>query len=291
MNRSIDQLVDNLPNGGLTVRALQLLDLAVPGHWQNVTGFDNTIQVVTGESDPELLGRVRSRALDLYNDPSQGYQRAISIYGFAESASSKIGMAAAAHKLGESFSMLSFLDRLTPKPEKIQTIDLAMKIVAESAAFCYTNGLPGDSVGDFADALGAYSKENLIRIAGIVAFDGLIPLGDHFGAAMIETVENLSSSDIEGNSFFQAAKHLLPGDGLSLVTRNVGAVGEFVAGFAGNHGISRDSVLGGLKGFIDFSEDKLDYLAALLDMSISYMSHTGTQSIARSLIERAVGEV
>jgi len=291
MSNSIDRLVDSLPSSGLTVRALQLLDFAAPGQWQNVTGFDNTIRLVTGESDPELLGRVRNRALQLFGDSSQGYQRAISIYQFVDNADSKIGLAAAAHKLGESFSFLSFLDRITPKPEKAQTVDLAMKIVAESAAFCYTNGLPGDSISDFASALASYSKENIIRMAGIITFDGLIPLGDAFASKLIDSVQNLSASDIEENGFFQRAKHLLPGDGLSLVTRNIGAVGDYVSGFAASHGITRDSVLGGLKSFINFTDDKMDYLGAILDISLNYMEHTGTQSVARSLIERAVGEV
>ncbi len=291
MSNSIDQLVDNLSTGGLTVRALQLLDTVVPGQWQNVTGFDNTIRLVTGETDAELLGRVRTRAIELFNDSSQGYQRAISIYQFIESADSKIGIAAVAHKIGESFGFLSFLDRITPKPEKAQTVDLAMKVVAESAAYCYTNGLPGDSVSDFASALAAYGKENLIRMAGIVTFDGLIPLGDAFGSKLISTVQGLSASDIESNPFFQRAKNLLPGDGLSLVTRNIGAVGDYVSNFAASHGITRDGVLGGLKKFIDVTDDKMDYLGAFLDVSLSYMEHTGTQSVARSLIERAVGEV
>ncbi|QOY87761.1 hypothetical protein [Paludibaculum fermentans] len=288
---SIDQLVDNLPTGGLTVRALKLFDSIVPGEWDNLVGFDNSIRQITGESDDDTVSRVRDRALTLYNDPSQGYQRAISIYGLVNSSGTALGWAAAAHKLGESFSALSFLDRLTPKPEKAQAIDLAMKIVAESAAFCYTNGLPGDSVSDFAGALASYSKDNLIRIASIVTFDGIIPLGDAFFSKFLDVVSGLSASDVEENPFFQRARHLLPGDGLDLVTRNVGAVGDYVGNFASAHGITREGILGGMRGFIDLTEDKLEYLGAFLDMSLNYMEHTGTQSVARSLIERAVGEI
>jgi hypothetical protein len=46
-----------------------------------------------------------------------------------------------------------------------------------------------------------------------------------------------------------------------------------------------------MRGVIDFSESKLDYLAAFLDISTNYMEHTGIQSVSRSLIERAVGEI
>lgn len=290
MSEAIDQLIDQLPESGLTVRALRLLDFVVPGNWQNLVGFDNSIRAITGESDADTVARIRDRALTLYGDSSQGYQRAIWIYHFVDRTDSKLGMAAFAHKLGEDIGFLSFLDRITPKPDKAQAIDLAMKIVAESAAFCYTNGLPGDSVGDFIGALESYSKENLIRMAAIVTFDGLIPLGDDFAQKLVDTVGGLNESDLENNAFYQSAKHLLPG-GLELVTRNAGAISGYIGGFAGRFGISRDGVLGGLQNFINFSHDKLDYLGAVLDMSLNYMEHTGSQSVARSLIERAVGEI
>jgi hypothetical protein len=51
MSKSIFELVDGLPTGGITVKALQALDFAVPGQWQNLTGFTNTIRDVTGETD------------------------------------------------------------------------------------------------------------------------------------------------------------------------------------------------------------------------------------------------
>jgi hypothetical protein len=34
-----------------------------------------------------------------------------------------------------------------------------------------------------------------------------------------------------------------------------------------------------MKGIIDFTEDNLDYLAAFLDMSTNYMTHTGVQPV------------
>ncbi len=38
-------------------------------------------------------------------------------------------------------------------------------------------------------------------------------------------------------------------------------------------------------------DGKLDYAAAFLDMTTDYFEHTGIQSIARSLITRAMSEV
>jgi hypothetical protein len=50
-------------------------------------------------------------------------------------------------------------------------------------------------------------------------------------------------------------------------------------------------VLGNLQKFVKISEDKLDYVGAFLDISVKYYTHTGTQTLARRLIERAVAEL
>ena len=104
MSKSIDRLVDNLPSSGLTVRVLGLLDFAAPGQWQNTIGFDNMIRSVSGESDAVIVANIRARALELYNDSSQGYQRAISVYQLVDSAGGKVGLSSMAHMLGEKVS-------------------------------------------------------------------------------------------------------------------------------------------------------------------------------------------
>jgi hypothetical protein len=288
----IDQLVDQLAIDGMTVRALQTLDFVAPGQWQNVTGFDNLIRHVTGESDPALIAQIRARALVLYSDPEQGYQRAVSIYQLVDAADSKIGMAALAHKIGESISVLSFLSKLTPQEDKAQTLDLVMKAVAEGVAFCYTNGFPGDSVGEFMGAVGAYERENLIRMSAIVVYDGLIPLGPDYGLKLVQALQEISIEDIEGNAIYQRVKGLLPQGGApGFVLQSIGAMQGYLGEFTAQRGITLDGVLGRLSSYIEFSESKLDYLAALLDISTNYMEHTGIQSVSRSLIERAVGEI
>ena len=72
------------------------------------------------------------------------------------------GFTAFLAKVGESISFLSFLDKLTPKADKTQAIDLGLKVVSEIACFCQINGLPGDSVGDFVESLADYKHEALI---------------------------------------------------------------------------------------------------------------------------------
>ena len=46
-----------------------------------------------------------------------------------------------------------------------------------------------------------------------------------------------------------------------------------------------------LSKFVEITDDKLDYLGAFLDIAAKYYGHTGTQTLARRLIERAVAEI
>ena len=166
--KPIFELVDQLPTNNMTVYALKALDFVVPGQWQNLVGFDNTIRTITGETDEGVIQQVGERAIQLYNDPSQGYQRAMWLYQTVNSAGGALGAAALANKISERVSFLSFLDRVTPKADKAQTIDLSLKLVTELVAFCQINGIPGDSIGDFVASLGDYSGESLMRMAALV---------------------------------------------------------------------------------------------------------------------------
>jgi hypothetical protein len=51
--------------------ALRSLDFVIPGEWQNVVGFENTIRTVTGETDEQIIQQIGDRAVYLYNDRSQ----------------------------------------------------------------------------------------------------------------------------------------------------------------------------------------------------------------------------
>ena len=64
-----------------------------------------------------------------------------------------------------------------------------------------------------------------------------------------------------------------------------------MSSFVAEKKVTAGNIAGNLKGYVDFAEDKLDYLAAFLDMSTNYFEHTGTQSVARAMITRAVSEV
>ena len=61
--------------------------------------------------------------------------------------------------------------------------------------------------------------------------------------------------------------------------------------FVTQNGITQNRVLESVKKVSDKYEGSLDYIAAVLDMTTDYFEHTGTQTVARQLITRAVSEI
>lgn len=291
----IQELVDQLPTDNMTIKALRALDWVVPGEWQNVVGFVNTIKVVTGETDEDLIQQIGERAIWLFNDRSQGYQTALWLYQTVDSTDKALGAAALANKVVEKIPLLGFLNSITPKADKAQTIDLALKIVAELVAFCQINGIPGDSIGDFISSLGEYGGESLMRMAALVCFDGLIPLGPNFIQKGLSLISQTSPHELEQNSSFASIKDVIPGGNsvgkLNFIGESFDSVKGWMSDFVTSRDLSPQKIVGNLQGFMEFTDDKLDYLAAFLDVSTNYYEHTGTQTLARRLIERAVAEI
>ncbi len=295
MSKSIVELVDQLPTGGLTVSMLKSLDFVAPGQWQNTVGFVNTIKTVTGEDDEDLIQQIGERAIYLFNDKSQGYQTALWLYQTVDATDRAIGAAALANKVGEKIPLLGFLNSVTPKPDKAQTIDLTLKLVAELVAFCQINGIPGDSIGDFVASLGEYSGESLIRMVALVCVDGLIPLGPDFISKAISGINQTNPQELEKNSTFQNIKDVIPGNNagskLNFIGESFDSVKGWMSGLVSANNLTPQKVVGNLQSFVDIADDKLDYLAAFLDVSTNYYEHTGTQTLAHRLIERAVAEI
>jgi hypothetical protein len=295
MSKPIFERVDQLVTSGTTIMALNALDFVIPGQWNNLTGFNTTIRTVTGESDEGLIQQIGERAVALYNDESQGYQRAMWLYETVDNASGALGMAAMANRIGQDISFLGFLDKLTPKPEKAQSIDLCVKLVVELVAYCQINGIPGDSIGDFLAALGDYGGESLMRMVALICFDGLIPLGPDFIDKGLSTINNLTPKELEGNQTFKGVSNLIPGGDaagkLGFIGQSFDSVKGWMTGFVSDKGLTQANALGSLQKFVQVSGDKLDYVGAFLDVSVKYYSHTGTQTLARRLIERAIAEI
>lgn len=295
MSKAIFELVDNLPKNNITTMVLKSLDFAIPGQWQNTTNFEQMIREVTGETDEQIIQKIGDRAVWLFNDKTQGYQNALWLYQTVDKADYALGAAALANKVGSKIGLLSFLNRLTPNNEKAQALDLAIKLVVEVVAFCQINGLPGDSIGDFVKALAEYEGDALTRMAALVCFDGIVPFGADFILTVESTISNLSSKELTDNSAFSSVSRFIPGNNptgqLQFIGNSFSAVKGWMTGFVASHSITQSKVVKNLHSFVEFSEDQLDYLAAFLDMSTNYFEHTGTQSIGRSLISRAMMEI
>jgi len=295
MSQSISELVNDLPNRGVTTYVLNALDFVVPGEWDNVTDFEEMTRIITRESDPALINAVIKRADELYADTSNGYQRAMWLYGITDKMDRALGAAAFADKVGERIGFLSFLSRLTPKADTAQTLDFSLKMIIELVSFCAVNGIPGDSIGDFVESLADYSKDSKMRMAALVCLDGLVPLGPDFAERALSTLDRMSTNDLAENDTYQRIKDALPGidtgDHLAFIGKGMNSVRGWVDGFVGDRELTQEKVVENLQRFIEVSDDKLDYFGAFLDMSTNYYTHTGTQSVARSIIERSVNEI
>jgi hypothetical protein len=295
VSKPIFELVDELPTSGLTVSLLNALDFVAPGEWRNTVGFVNTIKTVTGETDEDLIQAIGERAVYLFNDKSQGYQTALWLYQTVDGTDKALGAAALANKVGETIPLFGFLNSITPKPDKAQTIDLTLKVVAELVAFCQINGIPGDSIGDFVAALGEYAGESLIRMVALICVDGILPLGPDFVQKSLSFLSSMNPQELDQNSTFRSIKDAIPGNGtggkIDFIGQSLDSVQGWMNGIVSANALTAQKVLNNISGFLEFADDKLDYVAAFLDVSTNYYEHTGTQTLARRLIERALAEI
>jgi hypothetical protein len=293
MDKSIIQLVDELPSDNITVKVLKALDYVAPGQWDNLVGFDNSIRTITGETDAKVIQRIRDRAAALYIDPQSGYQAAIRLYQTIDKADTAMATAALANKVSEKIGFLSFLGKITPKADVTQTVDLVLKIAVEIIAFCKLNGIPQPNPQEFANSLANnYQNASLMRMAALVCIDGILPLGPDF---LIKIQEMISGADagnvIAQNPIFQSINNLLPGnspsDKVGFVSQGFNSVQGWMNNLVAKTGVTPQSIAGGLSSFIQIADDNLDFVAAFLDQTTNYYEHTGIQTVARSLILQA----
>ncbi len=291
---AISQLLEELPATSLTTRVLGGLDYLVPGEWVNVTNFEETVKLVTGEDDQALIQQVGERAIALYADASNGYQRAVSLYKLVDSGSTMAGVTALAGKLAEDVSWLQFLGSVTPKSETTQSIDAALKFAAEIGAFCCSNGIPGDSVGEFVSALTAYEKEDKVRFAAWIALDCVLPLGPEFFSLLTSSLSG-AMDKLEASPLYGKLHGFIPGSGAgdksAFLREALEKSSAHITGFAQEKDLTQAGILDTVKGYIDGAEGKLDYAAAILDLSTNVFEHTGIQSVARRVIKRAYAEI
>ncbi|MBS2012735.1 MAG: hypothetical protein JST00_07610 [Deltaproteobacteria bacterium] len=293
MSQPLHEVLESLPETSLTTRILDALDYLVPGEWSNVVLFEQMVKNVTGESDESLIQAVGEGAIALYANEENGYQRAVQVYKGIDSASTVAGAAALANMAGQRFEILSFLTDVTPKPDTTQAIDAGLKLAGELAAFTLTNGLPGDGVGDFAGALAAYGKEEKMRLAAWLAIDCVLPLGPDFIQKILDAFDGPLES-IQNSRVYQFVSTHLPGgvaEHRDTFKRNIEQSRGHLEAMVGQHGLTQETVLARVREYVEIADDKLDVVAAALDMSTNVFEHTGIQTVARRVITRAHQEL
>jgi hypothetical protein len=292
MSKSIIELVDELPSDNITVKVLKALDFVVPGTYENRVGFNNTIRSVTGITDMDKINKIRDQAMVLYDNKDEGYQTAIWIYQTVDNLDTAVAAAALADKVGDTFKFIPFLDKLTPKADNVQTGDLAIKLVGELIAYSKMNNISLQPV-EFANSLKAnYKEEALMRMVALICFDGLLPLGPDFLDKVQQMLTSNGQASLQNNAVFKTIGNLIPGDDKAgFINNTVNSIRGWANNLISSTGLTPTTVLGGLSKFIQIADDKLDYVAAFLDASTNYYEHTGIQTVARNLIERARKQV
>jgi hypothetical protein len=292
MDKSIIQLVDELPTDNITVKVLKALDYVAPGEWSNLTGFENSIRSITGETDTKVIQRIRDRAVVLYEDPQKGYQFAIKLYQTIDKADTAMAAAALANKVSEKIGFLSFLGNITPKADVTQSIDLALKIAVEIIAFCKLNGIPQPNPQEFANSLANnYQNASLMRMVALVCLDGILPLGPDFLSKIHEVISGTNANAITQNPVFLGINNFLPGsnssDKVGFISQGFNSVQGWMNNLVSKTGITPQSISSNLGNFIQIADDNLDFVAAFLDQTTNYYEHTGTQTVSRGLILEA----
>ncbi|MEL7007590.1 MAG: hypothetical protein AAGM29_03135 [Cyanobacteria bacterium J06588_4] len=286
MSTSIVELVDNLPTDNITVKVLKTISTFTPGKWENLVGFNNTITAVTGVTSTAEIAQIRDRALSLYDDKKQGYQTAVWLYRTVDNTDKAIAAAAIADKLGDKFRFIPFLDKITPKADSIQSVDLRIKLVAELIIFSKLNDLSLNP-SQFAGALKEnYQNEALLRMASLICIDGILPLGVNFVSKVKQDLEQ--RDNLKANPAYDAVGELIPVDNKEeFIDQSFNAAGDWMDSFSQKLGVTPETLSKKLGGFIELADGKLDYLAAFLDGSTNFFEHTGIQTVARRLITEA----
>jgi hypothetical protein len=289
----IQQELASLANSRVTPAVLSALDYVVPGEWTNVTSLDEMIRTQLGVVDPVAVAQIRERAVALWQQKPH-YQRALTVFRAVDTADKAVAAAVAANTLGNTFSFLGFLDKLTPKPDTAQAIDAALKLAAEVAAFALLRGLPVHSLAEaqaFPAALATYAKADMMRLAAWITIDGMLPLGPEFVQKIVTTVQGVDTSVLTANPLFTAIKGYLPGgspdEQKGFLVSTLGAGSSYVSQFVAARGLTQAGLASKLGGLVNVADKGMDALAVALDVSTDYFSHTGLQSVARVLVHDA----
>ena len=292
---SVLERLYRLPRRNLTVLAIKGLSTLVPGGWQNITRADDLIGDVLGSADPELIRQVRARADLLSRARHEGYGRALSLYDAVNRSQKAAGGLRLLANIGGALPLVKRVADLTPTSETLQAADLSLKVAAEMLAFTQVNGLPGDSFGDFAAALGEYAGEARVRMAALICFDALLPLGDQALQRLDGLLGGVSQRDLHQLPAYGGLASMLPGRGdgahLTFLRRGVDQWLGWAGGFSSQLGLSGQKAVQALESTLGPWQGSFQQMATFLDAFTDTYQHTGVQAVARRLVERAAAEI
>jgi len=295
MSATVLERLERLPRRNLTVLALRGISTLVPGGWQNQTSPEELISEVLGSDDLELVQQVRVRADELSRARHEGYRRALSLYDAVNRSQKAAGGLRVLANVAGALPLVKRLAVLTPASQTLQAVDLSLKVAAEMLAFTQVNGLPGDSFAAFGDSLREYSGEARVRMAALVCFDALLPLGDNALHRLDGLLGQVGSRELHQLPSYAGMASLLPGRGdaahLSFVRRGVDQWLGWADGFVGDLGLSGQRAVRALETTIGPWHGGMEQLATFLDAFTDTYSHTGVQAVARRLVERAAAEI
>jgi hypothetical protein len=157
------------------------------------------------------------------------------------------------------------------------------------------NGLPGDSFGDFAASLAEYTGEARVRMAALVCFDALLPLGDAALQRLDGLLGQVGRGDLRALPAYGAMASLLPGRGeeahLRFLRQGVDTWLGWAGGFVSTLGLTGQKAVRALESTLGPWQGGMGQLATFLDAFTDTYQHTGVQAIARRLVERAAAEI
>lgn len=286
--------LERLPRRNLTVLALKGIG-SLAGGWQNITSADALISDVLGTSDPALLAQVRARADALSRARHEGYGRALSLYDAVNRSQKASGGLRVLANVTGGLPLVKQMARIVQPSDTLQAVDLSLKVAAEMLAFTQVNGLPGNSFADFAAALQDYAGEAKVRMAALVCFDALLPLGDQALERLEDLLAGVSGRDLRQLPAYGAMAGLLPGRGdeahLSFLRQGVGTWLGWAGGFIGSLALTGQRAVHALESTLGPWQGSFEGLAAFLDAFTDTYQHTGVQAVARRLVERAAAEI
>ena len=295
MSATVLDRLDHLPRRNLTVLALKGISVLVPGGWHNLTSSQELISQVLGSEDPDLVQQVRARAEELSRARHEGYRRALSLYDAVNRSQKAAGGLRVLANVASALPLVKRMAVLTPTSHTLQAVDLSLKVAAEMLAFTQGNGLPGDSFGAFAASLNEYAGEARVRMAALVCFDALLPLGDDALRNLDGLLGQVAGKELHQVPAYAGMASLLPGRGdtahLDFLRQGVGHWLGWAQGFSSELGLSGQRAVRALESTLGPWQGGMEQLATFLDAFTDTYAHTGVQAVARRLVERAAAEI